>query len=189
VPPSIQQAELVPKIRRNPNYLAENNYEVVDDSGGVVTDGVVSDEVLHGLRSGAYRIRQKPGPKNALGLVKFIFPNAYNVYLHSTPSQQLFSRARRDFSHGCIRVEDPVALAVWVLRDIPGWTEEKVRATMEDPANDNRQIILPKPIPVLILYSTAVVQPSGEVRFFDDIYDYDAELEDALRDRSQVAAR
>ncbi len=189
VPPSIQQAELVPKIRRNPGYLAENNYEVVDNSGGVVTDGAVSDDVLHGLRSGAYRIRQKPGPKNALGLIKFIFPNAYNVYLHSTPSQQLFARARRDFSHGCIRVENPVGLAVWVLRDIPGWTAEKVEATMQDPSNDNHQIILPKPIPVLILYSTAVVEPDGQVRFFDDIYDYDAELEEALQARSQMAAR
>jgi murein L,D-transpeptidase YcbB/YkuD len=186
VPPSIQQAELVPKIRRNPGYLAKDNFEVVDNSGAVVTDGAVSAEVLQGLRSGAYRIRQKPGPKNALGLIKFIFPNAYNVYLHGTPSPQLFAKARRDFSHGCIRVQDPVDLAVWVLRDIPGWTRDKVIATMNDPSEDNRQVILPKPIPVLILYSTAVVEPDSEVRFFDDIYGYDAELEDALAAHSQA---
>jgi len=186
VPPSIQQAELVPKIRRNPGYLAKENYEVVDASGRVVTDGAVSADVLNGLRSGAYRIRQKPGPKNALGLIKFIFPNAYNVYLHSTPSPQLFARARRDFSHGCIRVEHPVDLAVWVLRDIPGWTRDKVIATMNDPSKNNLKVILPKPIPVLILYSTAVVEPDNEVHFFDDIYGYDAELEDALAAHSQA---
>jgi len=187
VPPSIQQAELVPKIRHDPGYLAENNYEVVDNGGGVVTDGEVSSDVIQGLRLGAYRIRQKPGPKNALGLIKFIFPNSYNVYLHSTPSPQLFAKARRDFSHGCIRVEDPVGLAVWVLRDIPGWTRDKVVATMNDPGKDNFQVILPKPIPVLILYSTGVVEPDNEVHFFDDIYGYDAELEDALAARSQAS--
>ncbi len=180
VPPSIQQSELVPKIRRDPDYLAENNYEVVNDAGQVVTEGAISDDVMRGLRSGALSIRQKPGPKNALGLIKFIFPNSYNVYLHSTPSPQLFAKARRDFSHGCIRVEDPVALAAWVLRDIPGWTVEKIQAAMNDATQDNRQVNLPKSIPVLILYSTAVVEPDGEVRFFDDIYGYDAELEQVL---------
>jgi murein L,D-transpeptidase YcbB/YkuD len=144
----------------------------------VVTEGSVSDAVLSGLRSGEYSIRQKPGPKNALGLVKFIFPNAYNVYLHSTPSVSLFSRARRDFSHGCIRVQDPVALAAWVLRDKPGWTVDKIRAAMN--GDQTVQVNLDKPIPVLILYSTAVVEPDGEVRFFEDIYGYDAKLETAL---------
>lgn len=180
VPPSIQRAELVPKIQRDPNYLAENNYEAVNNTGQVVTDGAISDDVMQGLRSGALRIRQKPGPKNALGLVKFIFPNSYNVYLHSTPAPQLFAKSRRDFSHGCIRVEEPAALAVWVLRDIPGWTLEKVQAAMNDAMHDNLQVNLPKPIPVLILYSTAVVDPDGEVRFFADIYGYDAELERVL---------
>jgi murein L,D-transpeptidase YcbB/YkuD len=178
VPSSILHAELIPKIARNHSYLAANNYEVMDGSGGVVTDGGVSGGVLSGLRSGAYWVRQKPGPKNALGLVKFLFPNSYNVYLHSTPSVSLFSRARRDFSHGCIRVQDPAALAVWVLRDKPGWTMDKVRAAMN--GNDNVQVTLDKPIPVLILYSTALVDPGGEVQFFDDIYGYDAKLATAL---------
>ena len=178
VPSSILRSELIPKIARNRSYLAANNYEVMDGSGGVVTDGGVSDGVLSGLRSGEYSIRQKPGPKNALGLVKFIFPNAYNVYLHSTPSVSLFSRARRDFSHGCILVQNPAALAVWVLRDKPGWTLDKVRAAMN--GNQTVQVTLDKPIPVLILYSTAVVDPGGEVLFFDDIYGYDAKLAKAL---------
>ena len=177
VPTSILRAELIPKIARNRSYLAANNYEVMD-GGTVVTDGGVSDAVLSGLRSGAYWVRQKPGPKNALGLVKFLFPNSYNVYLHGTPSVSLFSRARRDFSHGCIRVQNPAALAVWVLRDKPGWTIDKVRATMN--GDQTVQVNLDKPIPVLILYSTAVVDPGGEVLFFDDIYGYDAKLAKAL---------
>ena len=126
VPTSIEEAELVPKISRDRNYLASHGFEVVDGED-VVTDGVVSDAVLEQLREGQLSIRQKPGPKNALGLVKFIFPNSYNVYLHSTPEPELFSRARRDFSHGCIRVQNPLALAVWVLRDNPEWNEEKSR--------------------------------------------------------------
>jgi len=187
VPLSIQRDELVPKIQRDPAYLADNDYEVVDDAKQVVTDGPISDDVMRGLRSGALSIRQKPGAKNALGLIKFIFPNAYNVYLHSTPAPQLFAKARRDFSHGCIRVQDPVALAAWVLRGIPGWTVEKIEATMNDPAYDNFKVNLPKPIPVLILYSTAEVEPDGEVRFFNDIYGYDTELERALAARSSNA--
>ncbi|MGA7873024.1 MAG: L,D-transpeptidase family protein [Candidatus Binatus sp.] len=178
VPLSIQRAELVPKTRRDPDYLADHGFEVVDGSGNVVPSSPASDEVISGLRSGALSARQVPGPKNALGLVKFIFPNQYNVYLHSTPEQELFSRSRRDFSHGCIRVENPVALAAWVLRGKPEWTVDKIRATMN--GDTTVQVNLDKPIPVLILYSTAVVEPDGEVRFFDDIYGYDKSLEKAL---------
>jgi murein L,D-transpeptidase YcbB/YkuD len=174
VPPSIQRSELIPKTLRDPNYLADHNFEVVSSGGVVVSDGSVTDDVMRGLRSGAYSIRQKPGPKNALGLVKFMFPNPYNVYLHSTPQPELFARARRDFSHGCIRVENPVALAAWVLRDKPQWTVDRIRATMNGDASV--QVNLDKPIPVLILYSTAVVEPDGEVRFFEDIYGHDASL-------------
>ncbi len=155
VPPSIAQAELWPKAARDRSYLASHGFEVVNGE-----------------------IRQKPGPKNALGPVKFVFPNSYNVYLHGTPAVSLFSRARRDFSHGCIRVQDPAALAAWVLRDKPGWTVDRIRAVIAD--SQTIQVNLDKPIPVLILYSTAVVEPDGEVRFFDDIYGYDAELEKAL---------
>lgn len=178
VPFSIQRAELAPKIRRDPDYLAKNGYEVVNRDRTVVTDGLVTDDVLSGLASGALNIRQKPGPKNSLGLRKFIFPNPYNVYLHSTPATELFSRARRDFSHGCIRVENPAALAAWMLRGKPAWTPDAIRAAMN--GDQTIQVNLDKPIPVLILYSTAVVEPDGEVRFFRDIYGLDAELEKAL---------
>jgi L,D-transpeptidase YcbB len=178
VPMSIQRAELVPKIRRNRNYLAAHNYEVVDRSGGVVTDSAIDDELLHELATGALTIRQKPGPKNSLGLIKFIFPNNYNVYLHATPQQQLFARPRRDFSHGCIRVEDPVTLALWVLRNNPGWDEARIRATMN--GDRTLQVNLARPIPVLILYATAIVTPNGVAHFFSDIYGHDARLARAL---------
>ena len=124
-------------------------------------------------------VRQKPGPGNALGLIKLIFPNEYNVYLHSTPSQQLFSQSRRDFSHGCIRVEKPEELAAWALRDKPEWTLERIRKAMQE-GPDNVQVNLTKPIPVLILYGTAVTDESGAVHFYDDIYGHDAALRKAL---------
>ncbi|HEY2664509.1 MAG TPA: L,D-transpeptidase family protein [Candidatus Binataceae bacterium] len=178
VPPSIQRSEMVPKIRRDAGYVAKNNLEVVTNGGIVVTDGTVSADVLAGLAAGSLSIRQKPGPKNSLGLVKFIFPNDYNVYLHSTPATELFSRSRRDFSHGCIRVQDPVGLAVWVLRDKSGWDRDRILAAMND--GDPTQVNLDKPTPVLILYGTAAVKPDGRAYFFDDIYGYDSELEQTL---------
>ena len=179
VPPSIQRSELVPAIRRDVNYVASQNYEIVTQDGQVVTAGAVSDDVLEKLRAGKLAIRQKPGPSNALGLVKLMFPNEYHVYLHSTPSQQLFARSRRDFSHGCIRVEMPAELAAWVLKNEPDWNLERVRAAMQG-GKDNFQVNLTKPIPVLILYGTAVVDEEGQVHFFDDLYGHDAALEKVL---------
>jgi murein L,D-transpeptidase YcbB/YkuD len=178
VPMSIQFADLIPKIRRDRNYLAENDFEVTTSNGTVVTDGAVNNDVLNRLRAGALTIRQKPGPKNALGLVKFIFPNHYNVYMHSTPVPELFLKTRRDFSHGCIRVEDPVALAAWVLRDNPQWNLDRIRAAMN--GDQTIQVNLAKPVPVLILYTTAVVVPDGEVHFYRDVYGLDSALRKAL---------
>lgn len=174
VPPSILRGEMIPKIAKDPTYLQKNNYEVATYSGQVVTDGVVSDEVLAQLRAGKLMVRQKPGPKNALGLSKFIFPNDNNVYLHSTPAQSLFSRTRRDFSHGCIRVEDPEALAVWVLRNNPGWTKGRVEEAFK--AGKEQQINLTRTIPVLVVYASAVVEEDGQVYFLEDIYGHDKSL-------------
>ena len=171
VPPSILRAEIVPKIAKDPEYLQKNNFEVTTYSGEVVTDGIVSEEVLAQLRAGKLMVRQKPGPKNALGLIKFVFPNADNIYLHSTPSQALFGESRRDFSHGCIRVEDPRALASWVLRNNPGWTRERVEAAFQ--AQEQEQVNLAHEIPLLILYGTAISKEDGQVFFFEDIYGYD----------------
>ena len=139
-----------------------------------MTDGVVSEEVLAQLRAGKLMVRQKPGPKNALGLIKFIFPNDQNIYLHSTPAQSLFSQTRRDFSHGCIRVEDPQALAEWVLRNNPGWTRERVEAAFK--AQKEQQVNLNNPIPLLIVYGTAIAKEDGQIYFFDDLYGYDQAL-------------
>jgi len=174
VPPSILRGEMIPKITKDPSYLQKNGFEVATYSGQVVTDGVVSDEVLAQLRAGKLMVRQKPGPKNALGLIKFIFPNHQNVYLHSTPSQSLFSQTRRDFSHGCIRVEDPQALALWVLRNNPGWTRDRIEAAFK--AQKEQQVNLTSPIPVLIVYGTAIAKEDGQIYFFDDLYGYDKEL-------------
>ncbi len=179
VPPSIQRSEIVPAIRRDRGYITKKDYEVIMPQGSVVTSGTISDDLLEQLAGGKLQVRQKPGPSNALGLVKLIFPNEYNVYLHSTPSQQLFSQSRRDFSHGCIRVEKPAELAAWVLRDNPGWSLERVRAAMEN-GKDNVQVNLVSPVPVLIIYGTAVVDEQYVVHFFNDLYGYDAALEKLL---------
>jgi L,D-transpeptidase YcbB len=175
VPPSILRNEMVPKIAKDPGYLQKENLEVVTYSGQLVTDGVVSEDVLVQLRAGKLMVRQKPGPKNALGLIKFIFPNDQNVYLHSTPAQSLFSRSRRDFSHGCVRVEDPKKLAEWVLRNNPGWTRERIEAAFA--AQKQQQVNLARTIPVLLVYGTAIVKENGQIFFFDDIYGFDKQLE------------
>jgi L,D-transpeptidase YcbB len=178
VPPSIQRAELVPKLNRDPTYLAKNNFEVVTPQDAVVTNGAVDAATLAQLHSGKLRIRQTPGPKNSLGLVKFLFPNEHDVYLHDTPATELFARSRRDFSHGCVRVEKPRDLAAWVLRDQPKWTPESIADAMN--GTETVSVTLPQPIPVLIVYGTAVVVKNGDVHFFDDIYGLDAELDQEL---------
>ena len=174
VPPSILRHEIVPKIAKDRAYIQKNQFEVTTYKGDVVTDGVISDDVLEQLKAGKLAVRQKPGPKNALGLIKFIFPNDNNVYLHSTPSQAVFSETRRDFSHGCVRVADPAALAVYVLRNNPGWTREKVDAAFK--AEKQQQVNLVRQIPVLIVYGTAIATEDGQVRFFEDIYGHDKNL-------------
>jgi murein L,D-transpeptidase YcbB/YkuD len=180
VPPGIQRSEIVPAIQRDRDYISKNSYEVVTPDGTIITSGRISDEVLQQLSAGKLAVRQKPGPSNALGLVKLIFPNAHNVYLHSTPSQQLFSRSRRDFSHGCIRVEKAAELAAWSLAaSEQDWTLKKVVATMQG-TEDNVQVNLARPIPVLILYATAIIDDDGVTHFLEDIYGYDAELEKVL---------
>jgi len=178
VPYSIAKAEFFPRIAGDPDYLAKKGFEVVDSRQEVVTAGTVTSEVLEQLRAGKLFIRQTPGPKNSLGLVKFIFPNNYNIYFHDTPEQVFFSKSRRDFSHGCIRLEKPADLAVWVLRNNPGWSMERVRAAMN--GDTTQQVNLAHPIPVLIVYATVIVTEDGIVHFYDDIYGHDAALEKVL---------
>lgn len=165
VPPSIQRSEFGPAIRRDPNYLEKHGYEAVRGPGN------------------RYRIRQVPGDRNALGLVKFSLPNVHDVYLHGTPDQALFSRTRRDFSHGCIRVEDPVALAAWVLKDNDGWTRDKIDAAMH--GDQTFSVTLTHPIPVLIVYGTGFAAEDGLVYFLPDIYVEDGVLWEALQRASE----
>jgi len=178
VPYSITKNEMIPHILRDPNYLVQKDLEVVDSKQNVVSEGTVTPEVLAQLRAGKLFIRQKPGPKNSLGLAKFLFPNSYNVYMHDTPATEFFSRSRRDFSHGCIRLERPADLAAWVLRDNPGWTPERIHAAMN--GTTTQQVNLKHPIPVLIVYATVIVLEDGLVHFYDDIYGHDATLDQTL---------
>jgi murein L,D-transpeptidase YcbB/YkuD len=171
---------VIPGIEKSNGYIESQRFEVTDSSGRPVA---ASGDLAAGLRSGKYSIRQKPGPKNSLGLIKFMFPNSHSVYLHSTPSTELFSRSRRDFSSGCIRVEKPAELAAFLLRDQPDggqqWTVEKAQAAM-DSGKDNQQVNLKTPVPVLLLYATAVTEEDGTVHFFDDIYGHDRKLNAVL---------
>jgi murein L,D-transpeptidase YcbB/YkuD len=121
---------------------------------------------------GRLHLRQRPGPKNALGGIKFAFPNHDNIYMHHTPAVRLFAKARRDFSHGCIRVEEPVALARFVLNDDPSWDEPRILEAMQ--SGQTRIVKLPEPVPVIIVYLTAVADDPGKVSFFPDIYGLDA---------------
>jgi L,D-transpeptidase YcbB len=175
VPPSIARGEVVPRLRRDPGYWERERFEFV--VGGRV-ETALSTARLDEVAAGRARIRQRPGPKNALGDIKFVFPNNDNIYLHHTPSVRLFERDRRDFSHGCIRVERPVALAAFVMQGMPGWTEDRIRQamTVDDPAT----VRLADPLPVLIAYGTAMVK-EGRVHFHDDIYGHDRRLDAALR--------
>jgi murein L,D-transpeptidase YcbB/YkuD len=138
------------------------------------------------VQRGQMRIRQRPGAKNALGDIKFVFPNQDNIYLHHTPTPQLFRRDRRDFSHGCIRVAAPVELAKFVLADEPEWTEERIVAAMT--RGRSATLRLAEPLPVVIAYRTVVVE-GGKVRFFPDLYGRDAHLAAALRDQANRADR
>ncbi len=157
-------------------YLAAHGYEVVGNNGQPV-EGWTIDGVEHGR----YVVRQKPGPKNSLGLVKFMFPNEYDVYMHSTPEMNLFNLTRRDRSHGCIRLNDAEAMANWVLLgDNPAsWDAAKIHDAMFG-ENDNKQVGLKTPLPVSITYLTANADEDGTMHFFDDIYGYDKQLEAAL---------
>lgn len=174
VPYSITTREMLPEMRANPRYLDQHNLEIVRGGGDDAKPVPQTPENLAALAAGTLRLRQRPGPDNALGLVKFMLPNAYNVYLHSTPAQGLFREARRAYSHGCIRVSDPVGLAEHVLRNEPGWTRERIEAAMNGSAPV--RVNLSKPISVFILYGTAIVSEAGQVFFFEDVYGHDAKL-------------
>ena len=161
VPPGILKNEVLPGIRRNSNYLRNHNMEW---NGGAV--------------------RQKPGPSNSLGLVKFLFPNSYNIYLHDTPAKSLFQEDKRAFSHGCIRVSRAKDLAKWLLRNYPEWTDEKITSAMN--AGKEQFFTLKETVPVFIAYFTAWVDRSGKLNFRDDIYKRDNRLAKAIMEQPRI---
>jgi len=179
VPYSISRGEIVPHLEKDPDYLAKDRLQIVDNRRNPVSTGPVTSDMIEQLRAGKLFIRQIPGPKNSLGLAVFLFPNSYAIYMHDTPAPEFFAQSRRDFSHGCIRLERPADMAAWVLRDKPGWTPEKIHAAMTN-GPDAQQVNLPHPIPVLIVYATVVVLDDGLVHFYDDIYGHDAALQKVL---------
>jgi len=156
VPPTIAQKEILPDSARDPAYFSRHHYE---------------------FHNG--RIRQRPGNHNALGLLKFVFPNPFNVYMHDTPTKRLFAKSRRDFSHGCIRVSDAAALAEFVLRGQGKWDREGIDTSIKSGRN-NRRVYLERPVGVYLLYSTVVVDEDGTTHFFEDIYGHDARLDAVL---------
>lgn len=183
VPLSIVRGEILPAIRRTPGYLQRHDMEIVAGQSDTAPIVPSTDANIAHLRDGTLRLRQRPGPKNSLGLVKFVFPNDSNVYLHGTPAMELFSHARRDFSHGCMRVGDPVGFAEWVLAAQPEWDREAILAAMNGPAS--RRVDLPHPIQVIVFYLTAALTiDDGSVQFAEDIYGHDARLDQYLTRRS-----
>ncbi len=181
VPYHIALKEIVPQARADLASLEKHQMEIVrgpDDSAVVMPNTAANVEWV---AKGVLRVRQRPGPNNSLGLVKFMLPNPYNVYLHSTPARSLFAKSRRDFSHGCIRVSDPLRLAEYVLRDSPGWDRDKILAAMDGP--EPMTVPLPNRIRVFIVYGTALARERGDILFFDDIYGHDARLWQALQAR------
>ena len=178
VPTTILQKELLPQLRRHPALLGKEDYEIVKQAGGP-DQGPVTRALLKGLAAGTYRLVQKPGLHNALGHIKFLFSNAFELYLHDTPARTAFASSRRDFSHGCVRLERPADLAAWILRDTPGWTADKIKAEMEADAPPLK-VPIPAPIQVVILYGTATVDGAGLLYFYDDIYGEDKQLALAL---------
>ncbi len=180
IPPGILHNDVIPAVIRNPGYLAENNMSVLRGDGTEV-DPVSIDWKSFSASSGfPYRIRQAPGRTNALGRVKFMFPNQYNVYIHDTPARNLFVHTDRSFSSGCIRIDRPLELAEYLLKDNPAWNSSRVKEVLEKGAE--LRVNIPDPIRVHILYLTAWAADDGTVYFRNDVYDRDRLLISSLRE-------
>ena len=170
VPPTILKKDMIPKAAKDPSYLDGKNIKVIDNKGRVIPSAKVDwNRYLNG--GFPYMLRQDPGPNNALGRVKFIFPNKHFVFLHDTPSRSLFSRTKRTFSSGCIRLENPLEFAEVLLNDPDSWSLEKIEQLIE--SAETKTVHLDEPLPVFLLYWTAFVTFEGTVHFREDIYDRD----------------
>ncbi|MGR9088795.1 MAG: L,D-transpeptidase family protein, partial [Gammaproteobacteria bacterium] len=185
VPYSIVKSEIMPKLIQNPNYLNQENMELVTGTGHEIKIVALSSDSVALMKQGSVRVRQRPGKKNALGRVKFMFPNKEDVYLHDTPANALFSRSRRDFSHGCVRVENPEGLANFVLKDQPGWNKDTVKQALQ--TDKTQRVILKHSIPVLFFYVTSYIDDRGRLTFHSDIYGHDAVLMEALKKNQDLS--
>jgi murein L,D-transpeptidase YcbB/YkuD len=174
VPYNILRRELYPKIAADPNYIEEHHFEIVDSFGRNAEVLSVNEANIARLASGDLKLRQKPGKHNALGEAKFMFPNHHAVYMHGTPAKRLFAKDKRDFSHGCIRLEDPPRLAEHVLSQEPGWDKDRIDELLE--SGENTLVGLSKPLDVYLVYGTAVTDPDGTVRFMRDVYGHDKNM-------------
>lgn len=173
IPPTILTKDVLPKVKKDPSYLQKKNFEVLTQDGKVVDPNSIDWSSTSG-RGFPYIIRQTPGPHNALGRVKFMFPNPHFVYLHDTPSKELFDRSSRAFSSGCIRVRNPFRLAELLLQDEDGWDRQQIDAAVD--SLKQQRVSLSEPVPVLLLYWTVNVDAAGTVYFKEDIYERDAKV-------------
>jgi murein L,D-transpeptidase YcbB/YkuD len=179
VPYSIATKEMLPRIKNDPDYFETRDFDIKDKSGEIVpADSIDWSQLSRG--NFPYTFVQRPGPRNALGRVKFIFPNKYAIYLHDTPSKALFDQPERAFSHGCVRVENPFELAEELLGS-EDWDQEKIQATLD--SLETTTVYLPEPLPVLLLYWTAEIGPDNDVRFYTDVYERDGRIATALAER------
>ncbi len=185
VPYSITKNEIVPKLLTKPGYLNSEKMEIVPTFSDNAKPVPLNIDSLLQIKQGLLKIRQRPGKKNPLGKVKFMFPNKDDVYLHDTPSKSLFRRSSRDFSHGCVRVENPLELAKFALKNQPEWSEEKIQQAMQSPKM--QRVLLKKSIPVLFFYTTAFVEQNGDIDFYRDIYGHDTVLIEALKNASDLS--
>jgi murein L,D-transpeptidase YcbB/YkuD len=177
-PRSILVKEILPRAQREPGYLASQQMEIVASGADDAPELAATAENLAKVASGRLFLRQKPGPRNSLGLAKFIFPNSEDVYMHGTPARAAFARARRDVSHGCIRLEDPKRFAEWVLRDQPEWTSERIDTAMQ--GDRPTRVNLKEKLTVVLFYATVHVNSEDEAFFVNDIYGHDRALDAAL---------
>ena len=182
IPPNIFSKEVLPKLRKNPGWVARNNMEVVLASDpNTVIDPATVDWNIPTENYNKYLVRQKPGTTNALGGIKFLFPNQYNIYLHDTPEKDLFALPNRSFSHGCIRLGEPFKLAEYLLKDEPNWTMSSINKLRE--SNKEQYITLKKKMPVFIAYFTAWVDEDGNLNFRRDIYGHDQKMGDLILEK------
>jgi murein L,D-transpeptidase YcbB/YkuD len=184
-PPEILREEILPLARSKPGWLAAHGMEIVADADVDAPTFAPDDATLADVERGRLTLRQRPGPRNDLGLVKFVIPNPACIGLHGTPHQRLFERPRRDRSHGCIRLQDPVALAEWALAGQPGWDRKRIEEAVRRPEPSGVRLL--EPVALAVSYATASVDPDGTEHFTADLYGLDAALDAALAARRPPA--